>query len=76
MRTLICSETTTETNQQGIRIDLLKDGNYLRRITLVLQPAIFILNTDVINQFILQGHTEIPDFLVGYILDSFPTFAI
>ena len=72
VRTLVSSEAAAETDQQGVRVDLLEDRDYFRRITLVLQPIVLILNADIIDQLVFQSLTKLPDLLVGDILDLLP----
>ena len=76
MCTLVSSKTTCETDQQCVRIDLVHQRNHTRRITLVLQPCITELVTDIVDQLVLQSYTSLPNFFIGYIVDSFPDLFI
>ena len=64
MSTLVCSETTAETDHQSVRIDTLEQRYDTSRITLVLQPCLCELLTDVSYELLLQCHTGIPDFCI------------
>ena len=76
MRTFVSCETTTEANQQRIRINLIHQRNDTWRISLVLQPCITEWFADIINQLILHRHTSLPDFFIGHVIDSFPNLRI
>ena len=76
MCTFISGETTAETDQQRIRVDLFKDRNNLYRVSLILQPALFVLAFDVFDQFIFQSFAQFPDIVVVDVLDSFPKFFV
>ena len=76
MCTFVCCKTTSKTNKQCIRIDFIHQRNNTRRISLVLQPSVAELITDIINQFILQCDTSVPDFFIRNIIDSFPNLRI
>ena len=62
--TLVSSETTAETDHQSVRIDTLEQRYDTSRITLVLQPCLCELLTDISYEFLLQCHTSIPDFSI------------
>ena len=62
--TLVSSETTAETNHQSVRVDALEQRYYTSRVTLVLQPSLCELLTDVSYELLLQCHTGIPDFSI------------
>ena len=62
--TLVCSETTAETNHQSVRVDTLEQRYYTSWITLVLQPSLCKLLTNISYELLLQCHTGIPDFSI------------
>ena len=72
VRTLIGSETATETNHQRLRVNALQDAHHLSRIALVAQPLLGELITDVFDELLLQGHARAPDFVIGNIVDGMP----
>ena len=62
--TLVCSETTAETNHQSDRINKHEQRYYTRRISMVLQPCMGELLTNISYELLLQCHTGIPDFCI------------
>ena len=76
MRTLVCGKTTAEANDKRIGVDTLQQADYTRRITLVLQPSITELQTDIIHQFLLQSHTSRPYLFIGHIVDGLPNLLV
>ena len=76
MCTLVCSETTAEANHQSIRVDTLKQRNHTCRITLVAQPCLCELLTDILDELLLQSHTSLPYLSVGHIIDSMPDLLV
>ena len=62
--TFVGSETTTETNNQVIRIHLVECAHDTSRITLALHPVVAELLFQVVNQFALEAHTGSPNLLL------------
>lgn len=76
MSALVSSKTTAETNHQRVRIDALENAHYLCGVALVAEPLRRELITDVLHELLLQGHTCLPDFLIGYIVYSVPNLLV
>ena len=72
MCTLVSSKATAETNHQCVRVDTLKDRNDLSWIALITEPLLGELITDILDEFLLQCHTCLPDFSIWHIVDSVP----
>ena len=70
--TFVSGETATETDQQGVRVDLVQDGDNLCWVALVLQPVCLVLILDICDQLVLQSLADRPDVFVRNVLDGFP----
>ena len=74
--TLVSSETTSETDGQSVRIDLLNDRHDARWVTLMLQPILLECLLDVFNQLCLQSETSVPNLLIWHVIDSLPNLLV
>ena len=76
MSALVGGETASETNKQGIRVDFLHKADHAAGVSLILQPALAELLSNVIYELGLQGHASTPDFCIGHIVDCVPDFLV
>ena len=76
MGTLIGSKATAEANHQCIGVDALKQRHHTSGIALVAKPLLGELIADILDEFVLQSHTGIPNLLIRYIVDGMPNLLI
>ena len=74
--TLISSKSTAETNHKSVRIDTLKERNYASWVSLILEPVLCKLLTDILNELLLESHTSFPDFRIRALVDAMPKFFV
>ena len=72
MCSLVSCKTATETNNQGIWSNTLKQRNNTRWITLISQPFFCKLYTDIVNKLLFKCHTCIPNLFIWNIVYCFP----
>ena len=74
--TFVCSKTTTETDNQSVRIDTFEDRYDFRWVVLVFQPSHCKLIFDISDQFVFQRCTSSPNFFVWHIVDCAPNLHV
>ena len=70
--TLVSSETTSETNHKGIRIDAFENFNHASGVTLVLNPVLTEVALDEVDKLVLHLLAHSPNFFIGHAEDRRP----
>ena len=74
--TFVCCKTTTETDNQCVRVDTIKNWNDFWWVVLVFQPHCCKLIFDISDQFVFQCCACSPNFFVWHIVDCAPNLHI
>ena len=70
--TLIGGKAASKADKQGVRVDFINDVGNACGIALVLEPTLLEVALHEADKLVLQGHTHLPDFLVGDIHQGCP----
>ena len=69
---LVCCKATSESDEEGVGVNLVHQAYHPRRVALVLQPAIAELSPDMVYELGLKGHAGFPYFLVADVVYGLP----
>ena len=65
---LVSRETTSETDDEGVRVDGVDSRVDVRWRALVLCPLLLSLSLHIVDELLLQSLSDVPDFLVWHVL--------